>query len=191
MIIRRKKKVVLHVKREKPNLVLWNVISSPQPYTPSKQYWLFAKHFSQGCLEHHTPVYLVSHTSFITQYMIGSTCWFFPPNRASTETEFTCICDNSILIKRMEGVFSFSGSIFQGYLWGWPNTKPSHEPFKDSVSSFGACTWPKSFFFFTCAGYFNMAQGQSMSLFMNQLEASSSLKCKLFLCLYHYYAAHK
>lgn len=36
-----------------------------------------------------------------------------------------------------------------------------------------------------------MAQGQSMSLFMNQLEASSSLMNKLFLCLYNYYAAHK
>lgn len=46
-------------------------------------------------------------------------------------------------------------------------------------------------FFFTCAGYFIMAPGQSMSLFMNQLEASSLLMCKLFLCLYNYYAAHK
>lgn len=27
----KKKKIVSHVKREKPNLVLWNVISSPHP----------------------------------------------------------------------------------------------------------------------------------------------------------------
>ena len=43
-----------------------------------------------------------------------------------------------------------------------------------------------------CAGYFIIAQSQSMSLFMNQLEASSPLMCKFFLCLYNnYYAAYK